>query len=394
MPARRVFISSVIRDFEGERTAARKAVESLRLTPVMAEDFGAQPHSPQVACLEGVRTSDVYVGVFGARYGYIGTSGKSATEEEFEEARERGKPILCFVQEGNKDPDQEAFVRHLKQYETGYLAASFSTPADLALGVVKALNDRLGQPGVQVLDPAAAEAHIARHGWESPSDRQRVGLSEPWFGVVIVPERQGDPYLSILDLGDQHFREHLAQSALFGQSAIFRRSLGVQEREEADYLILEQKDDGQRQVVAALQVHTDGTLVHRLALGRRAPGDRLMSRLWVIDQDEVKRALVAFVAFADAYYGRLEQSPLIASLYLGTSLTGVAHKAFGRLPSVDPQQMMIPDHRLENPLLVPRPPLKLARAKLTEPAAIGQLITEHIARTFRVAQAYYTPPGA
>lgn len=153
MPSRRVFISSVIRGFEAERRAARAAVESLRLQPVMAEDFGAQPYSPQVACLEGVRSSDVYVGVFGARYGHVGASGKSATEEEFEEARLRGTPISCFVQEGTKEPPQDAFLRRLKQYETGYLVAPFATPAVLSLAVVQSLNDQIGRPGLEATEP-------------------------------------------------------------------------------------------------------------------------------------------------------------------------------------------------------------------------------------------------
>ena len=48
----RVFISSVMRDFESERAAIRTAVESLRLIPVMAETFGAKPFSPRLACLD------------------------------------------------------------------------------------------------------------------------------------------------------------------------------------------------------------------------------------------------------------------------------------------------------------------------------------------------------
>ncbi len=102
--ARRVFISSVMRDFTAERTAAKEAITRLRLQPVMAEDFGAQPFSSQLACLEGVRSSDIYLGIYGERYGYVApTSGLGATEEEFQEARRRGMDILCFEKKGPKD---------------------------------------------------------------------------------------------------------------------------------------------------------------------------------------------------------------------------------------------------------------------------------------------------
>ena len=62
MPPARVFISSVMRDFEAEREAARAAVESLRLQPVMAEDFGARslalPFYPQLEADDQERVAE------------------------------------------------------------------------------------------------------------------------------------------------------------------------------------------------------------------------------------------------------------------------------------------------------------------------------------------------
>ena len=47
----KIFISSLISGFGPFRAAAHRAVEMLRHTPVMADDFRAMPNSPQVACL-------------------------------------------------------------------------------------------------------------------------------------------------------------------------------------------------------------------------------------------------------------------------------------------------------------------------------------------------------
>ena len=91
----RVFVSSVIDGYEDYRKAAKEAIRLLGDTPVMAEyDFGAKPMTPREACLEGVRGSDVYAGLFGSRYGYVTDRGISATEEEFEEAQRRGLPAV------------------------------------------------------------------------------------------------------------------------------------------------------------------------------------------------------------------------------------------------------------------------------------------------------------
>jgi hypothetical protein len=392
MPPARVFISSVMRDFEAEREAARAAVESLRLQPVMAEDFGAQPYSPQTACLDGVRSSDVYVGVFGARYGSPTTAGKSATEEEFDEARARGLPILCFIQAGDKEDEQEAFLQRVKRYETGFLVARFATPAELSLRVVQALNDQLGRPGVAAMAAAAAGELFDRYRWGALPDPRSAPRHQPWLGAVAVPERQGEPYLSFGDLSREQFREQVLQPALFGATAIFRLTHGVRPREEADAVVFEQGDPGRNDVLAALEVHTDGALVYGLALGQDRPAGHSMIRMHVVDEDEVEGVLGAFAAFANDFYGRLEQGCLIANIFLGTSLSGIDYKGFGRYPNADPSQMTIPDHRLEDPLRVPRPPLRVARAALADPPRLARDVADRIAREFRLAGAYYTPP--
>jgi hypothetical protein len=125
-----VFISSVMKGFSAERQAARKAVESLRMTPVIAEKFGAKPHSSQLACLEGVRASDIYVLILGAKYGFVAQSGLSATEEEYNEARRRGLPVLVFVQNIEREPKQQEFFDRIGGYESGYFPAFFDEPND------------------------------------------------------------------------------------------------------------------------------------------------------------------------------------------------------------------------------------------------------------------------
>ena len=62
-----VFISSVIGGFEAVRQAAREAVESMGMRPVMAEMAGARPQSPQHALLGEVAAADIYLLLLGAR---------------------------------------------------------------------------------------------------------------------------------------------------------------------------------------------------------------------------------------------------------------------------------------------------------------------------------------
>lgn len=385
MAPRRVFISSVMRGFEAERAAARAAVVSLRQEPVMAEDFGAKPYSPEVACLEGVRASDIYVGLFGSRYGSLTPSERSVTGEEFLEARRLGLPILCFEQQGTKESEQEAFLKRVKDYSEGYVVESFRTPEELTPKVVQALYDHIAQPGVATLDSSGAAARLERHQWGS----RRPPNYGTWFGVVLFPARQGESYLPPTDLGLKELQDQLLQPALFGPAKLFRLEHGIAPEEGDEYITFRQPPDAHA-ASAILEVHSDGTLVYGKAIDTNRTRDHSLVRLYVIDEDEVLTALTAFTAYAHQFYAQLPRGPVISSLYLGMSITGIQHKQFGRHPAADPSGMSIPMHQLEDPLRVPRQPLQAARAELADAPKLGQRATELIARTFRLAKAYYS----
>ena len=94
----RVFVSSVLHELETERAAARAAIESLRLTPVMFE-AGARSHPPRALYRSYLQQSDVFVGIYGASYGSVAPDMHiSGIEDEWELAR--GKPQLVYVKEG------------------------------------------------------------------------------------------------------------------------------------------------------------------------------------------------------------------------------------------------------------------------------------------------------
>ena len=51
----KAFVSSLIGGIGLERQAARDAMQTMRLTPTKAENFGACFAAPQITCLQGVR---------------------------------------------------------------------------------------------------------------------------------------------------------------------------------------------------------------------------------------------------------------------------------------------------------------------------------------------------
>lgn len=142
----KVFVSSVITGFEKERAAVREAIITLGHEPIMAEDFGAQPRSPQVACLQHLRESDLVILVLGERYGPPQASGLSATHEEYLEARD-SKHLLAFVCEDmTAEPKQAALIAKVEQWAGGLLRHGYRSMTDCGRrSRVKSINSKSQQ---------------------------------------------------------------------------------------------------------------------------------------------------------------------------------------------------------------------------------------------------------
>jgi hypothetical protein len=138
---RRVFVSSLITDMPEERSAARTAIETVGAAPVMFEDLGPQDVSAEQAYLAGVRSSDVYVGMWGRRYGVRMPDGYSATHAEFLEAERNGLRLCLFVH-GEASGDMDGAQRDLIQGARNlYTTSSWSDPTDLGQRVRRRLEE-------------------------------------------------------------------------------------------------------------------------------------------------------------------------------------------------------------------------------------------------------------
>jgi hypothetical protein len=110
-----VYISSTFLDLRDERRAVERAVLRLGHQPLGMESYVAEDRRPLDKCLEDVARADVYVGIFGWRYGSQVTQQQSAaarsagrdlgelepdasvTEHEFTYAAKVTKPRLVFL---------------------------------------------------------------------------------------------------------------------------------------------------------------------------------------------------------------------------------------------------------------------------------------------------------
>lgn len=113
----RVFVSSTL-DLHEARRAARSAIESLHLTPVMFE-AGARPHPPRALYRAYVEQSDVFVAVYATRYGWT-APGMDVSGLEDEYNLSTGKPRLVYVQAANREPELEAFLGRVQDDGLSY----------------------------------------------------------------------------------------------------------------------------------------------------------------------------------------------------------------------------------------------------------------------------------
>ena len=93
-----VMISSTILDLPQHRAEVKEACLQQGMFPDMMEHLPASPLDAIRVSMEKVDKADLYLGVFGHRYGYVpGDHDISITEMEYERAVNRGISRMIFV---------------------------------------------------------------------------------------------------------------------------------------------------------------------------------------------------------------------------------------------------------------------------------------------------------
>lgn len=133
-----VFVSSVIAGMATEREAVRGAVEGMGGRALMFERLGGRDDDAETAYLTGVRSSDIYVGILGERYGRPEPTGYSPTHTEYNKAIEAGLRISVWATTGEMHGRQRDFLKEVRTFHT---TGSYSSPDDLREGLERRLTE-------------------------------------------------------------------------------------------------------------------------------------------------------------------------------------------------------------------------------------------------------------
>jgi len=102
MDKTRIFISSVQKEFAGERRLLcnyirQDALLGKYFIPFIFEELPAANQSAQQSYLSEVQNSDIFLLILGTQYGFEDQDGISPTEREFDKATEMNKYRICFI---------------------------------------------------------------------------------------------------------------------------------------------------------------------------------------------------------------------------------------------------------------------------------------------------------
>lgn len=360
-----VFVSSIQAGFETERAAAKAAIDSLSMRPLMAETRGAADASPRRALLDLVAAADLVVLIVGPRY-------SSPTEDEYNEAIRLGKPVFVLVQTTEREPAAQEFLDRISAgWSAGRLYEQFTTPHELSLSIVRCLQQHAAQPS-HAAALATAEERARDLASSASSDRT---YAEHDIAVVAVPAT-GSSMLTatnlVAALGDQ-IAGAVRAAGLSTQSD----GLDVQVRATGVTIALTSQRGSGTPLAA---VHADGAIVAMVS----ARGDGTFAGS-VIDPDRLAEGIARAARFMCAVWEQIDDRREVDYVLTTLGVQNASQRSFGKSPqgnSISMGGMM----RLPDAVVAPDPP---------ERVRIGQLGSdEWVSRLVAALRLVYADAGA
>lgn len=311
--APRVFVSSVMRDFEPCRTAARHGIIDAGMKPVLIEDFPSLDVSSRTACLDLVQSSDVYILIIGDRAG-SSPLGKPVVEEEFEEARRRKLPRLLFLRNVVRDKETEALVGRLSDYVVGRFRQTFDAADDLQDCVRDALR------GLSMVKIETNEAGLVE---ELLREDEREDT--PTLRIALVPERK-DEVFDVLAFDRPEFRRSIFQIAHRDDVHLCDFEQGGNEaRVQGRDLVLTQEPrrGGASEIGVTIRLREDGAVVVDQTLSGRMRDRHQFGFDMQILESDVADAIHSAMAFVNCLYDVHDRGHRFATFFFGAAVAGM-----------------------------------------------------------------------
>ena len=207
----KIFISSVQKEFKDERKALRDyiygdALLSRFFEVFLFEDLPASDRHPNKAYIDGVKKSDIYLGLFGDQYGVVNKQGISSTHREFLSAKRLRKPRFIFVK-GNDDKTRDQKMCGLiKATGEQVIRRRFQSTSELISSVYASLVDYLAAKDLLRAGPFDATAcrEASLKDLSAEKMRRFIGIAREARGFPLrdnAPAREVLEHLNLLRKG-------------------------------------------------------------------------------------------------------------------------------------------------------------------------------------------------
>lgn len=161
----KVFISSVQSEFELERKWICDYIRSDALLgkffqPFLFEELPAICKSAQQAYLEAAATCDIYVGLYGLKYGYEDEDGISPTEREYDIATANSRYCLIFLKDVDQTLQHPKETIFISKVEQSVVRKKFLSYEELRSAVYASLIHYLEEKEIIRMLPFDATYHL------------------------------------------------------------------------------------------------------------------------------------------------------------------------------------------------------------------------------------------
>ena len=348
MSEQTVFVSSVMTGMTAERAAARDAIEDLGGRVLMFENLGGRDDDAPTAYLTGVRSSDIYVGILGERYGTPDRTGYSPTHAEYNEAIISGLRISVWATTGEMGGRQRDFLDEVRAFHT---TGGYSNPDELR----EAVQRRLKEIASAASSPWCKVGHALFRARRYSDDGAQITVEASVRDDEIVAEleslRPGDWHRSqssrITCMGRSHAVDigAVVVEATAGRSRLVRVE-ATKSRERRELLLDASFQDLSPEDLTELALRVallgEPNRLGRMAFMAEIPSPMPDINRLMLDEDSFAGAAEVLLVDSIVGSGRVER---ITTLRIGPSRSGrpirLEWETPRRFSNVDPERRQI-----------------------------------------------------
>jgi predicted ATPase len=217
----RVFVSSTLAELAEERAAVARAISALRLTPVLFE-LGARPHPPRELYRAYLAQSDIFIGLYWQRYGWVGPDMDiSGLEDEFRLSHSLPRLLYVKTPAPDREPGLTAMIEELQTEGTDSYR-TFGTPRELG----RLVRDDLA---LLLSEGFAANSRADRSASPASNSDRRGPRSLPVTSTTLIGREQ-----DIVEVSELLAKPEVRLVTLTGPGGIGKTRLAIAVGEQLD----------------------------------------------------------------------------------------------------------------------------------------------------------------